>query len=84
MELTEFLSRASPFCLTEITVNFFSFGFFHVPGDHLSGKLGNVREFDSCQEIALMPEFAAIGCHFYNSGLIATKFGAQRECLGHF
>jgi len=51
MELTEFLSRASPFCLTEITVNFFSFGFFHVPGDHLSGKLGNVREFDSCQEI---------------------------------
>jgi len=47
-----------------------------IQGDHLSGKPGNVREFDSCQRN--VSDFTK------NQGIIREKILSEKSCLKLF
>jgi len=47
-----------------------------VQGDHLSGKPGNVREFDSCQ--------GNVGDFTENQGIVRGKILSGKSCLKLF
>jgi len=59
---------------------FFAFGicinFYYNQGDHLSGKCGNVREFDSCQ--GNVRDFTE------NQGIVREKILSGKSCLKLF
>ena len=47
-----------------------------IQGDHLSGKPGNIREFDSCQ--------GNVGDFTENQGTVREKISSGKSCLKLF